>query len=122
MKMKTIGLGILTLFLGVLLFGYPIILSTFFVTESGTKLGGLWFIILSIVTLYAFIRLILWVIQRVVRKTRRREEIRSKIPLSTCPECGEELDLTLPCPIVCPYCGLKIKRVQALKKKGGERR
>lgn len=51
MKMKTIGLGIIAVIGTIILLGYPIILSTFFVTESGTKLGGFWFIILSIVTL-----------------------------------------------------------------------
>lgn len=71
MKMKTIGLGILTLFLGVLLFGYPIIISTFFVTETGTKLGGVWFIILSVVTVYAFVRLIIWLVSRFVKMIRR---------------------------------------------------
>ena len=71
MKMKAIGLGVVAVVGTVVLLGYPIILSTFFVTESGTKLGGFWFIILSVVTVYAFVRLIIWLISQFVRMIRR---------------------------------------------------
>lgn len=70
MKMKTIGLGVVAVVGTVILLGYPVILSTLFVTESGTKLGGFWFITLSIVTVYAVVRLIIWLISQFVRMIR----------------------------------------------------
>jgi len=66
MKMKTIGLGLVAIIGTIILLGYPIVISTFFLWEGLEILK----IILYLVTAYAFVRLIIWLISRFMRMIR----------------------------------------------------